>query len=223
MSELMDINEINGIANATTTMCSNGVPRPPPPLSTIKNNNNGVTKQLTSPMNAISNAQDANMQSAVVVVVDDGGSGMASPSNVDATAINTSPSPLPTTSSTAIATPSPLCNIKRPSSTPNAFITHCSNPDGCVTLADILKCFNAAVSEEQAWALIYQSVRLYRDALHIGMNGHDDGNGNGNKQTTFDSRLRLPNAPRYFNVHKDGSVHVSFQRQGKCMICFLSI
>ena len=30
---------------------------------------------------------------------------------------------------------------------------------GCLTLAEILKCFNAPISEEHAWALIYQCLR----------------------------------------------------------------
>lgn len=96
---------------------------------------------------------------------------------------------------------------------PPVCIMHCCDPDGCVTLSDILKCFNAAVSEEQAWALIYQSVRLYRDALHsFGVNGDS----NGNKQHAIDiPRLQLPIAPRNLNIHKDGSVHVSFSIQGK--------
>lgn len=85
-------------------------------------------------------------------------------------------------------------------------ISNCADPAGCVTLADILKCFNAAVSEEQAWALIYQSVRLYRDALRSGAGG---GSGKHAPDT------RVPTAPRNFNVHKDGSVHVSFQPRGE--------
>lgn len=85
-------------------------------------------------------------------------------------------------------------------------ISNCADPAGCVTLADILKCFNAAVSEEQAWALIYQSVRLYRDALRSGASG---GSGKHAPDT------RVPTAPRNFNVHKDGSVHVSFQPRGE--------
>lgn len=84
-------------------------------------------------------------------------------------------------------------------------VTHCNDPESCVTLADILKCFNAAVSEEQAWALIYQSVRLYRDAMATA-------NGAATK-TRLD--LRLPTALKQYRVHRDGSVHMAFNTQGK--------
>ena len=36
---------------------------------------------------------------------------------------------------------------------------------GCLSLADILKCFNAPISEEHAWALIYQSLRALDNSI----------------------------------------------------------
>ncbi|XP_037045003.1 protein spire isoform X1 [Bradysia coprophila] len=72
----------------------------------------------------------------------------------------------------------------------------CTDPYSCMTLYDILKSFNAPVSEEQMWALIYQSVKLYRDALQ-----HSD--------YSFKD-LRAPASTHNLNIHKDGSVHISF-------------
>lgn len=43
----------------------------------------------------------------------------------------------------------------------------CSDKDNCLSLDEILKSFNAPLSEEQAWSLIYQSVLLYRNFIHI--------------------------------------------------------
>lgn len=77
----------------------------------------------------------------------------------------------------------------------------CSDPYSCMTLYDVLKSFNAPVSEEQMWALIYQSVKLYRDALQ-----HSD--------YSF-KELRAPASPHNLNIHKDGSVHVSFGSNGE--------
>lgn len=103
-------------------------------------------------------------------------------------------------------------------------ISHCTDPDGCVTLADILKCFNSAVSEEQAWALIYQSVCLYRNALTTAATIAATNIDNNNAVTTdlVDSGkhtmlpdTRLPSGPHNFNVHKDGSVHLSFNPRGE--------
>lgn len=107
-------------------------------------------------------------------------------------------------------------------------ISHCSDPAGCVTLADILKCFNAAVSEEQAWALIYQSVCLYRNALTsaVAVAAAAATNNSNNNNTATDDLMdsgkqtmlpdtRLPSGPHNFNVHKDGSVHLSFNPRGK--------
>lgn len=105
-------------------------------------------------------------------------------------------------------------------------ISHCSDPAGCVTLADILKCFNAAVSEEQAWALIYQSVCLYRNALTSAVAAAAATNNSNNNNTATDDLMdsgkqtmlpdtRLPSGPHNFNVHKDGSVHLSFNPRGK--------
>ncbi|XP_058814922.1 protein spire isoform X2 [Topomyia yanbarensis] len=64
-----------------------------------------------------------------------------------------------------------------------------------VTLEDILKTFNAPISEDQAWALIYQSARMFKAKLQeTGCRLRD---------------LRLPVETRHLNVHKDGSCFVT--------------
>ncbi|XP_058450799.1 protein spire isoform X2 [Malaya genurostris] len=64
-----------------------------------------------------------------------------------------------------------------------------------VTLEDVLKTFNAPISEDQAWALIYQSARMFKAKL---------------QETNCRLRdLRLPVETRHLNVHKDGSCFVT--------------
>lgn len=99
-------------------------------------------------------------------------------------------------------------NPSAPPSPPNnskSKIENCSNPEGCLSLLRILKSFNVPISEEQGWALIYQSVRLYRDVCR--------------EQYNCKGRLkdiRVPMSMDNLNLHKDGSVHVSFTRYGEC-------
>lgn len=82
----------------------------------------------------------------------------------------------------------------------------CSDKDNCLSLNDILRSFNAPLSEEQAWSLIYQSVQLYRNFIHIEFI---------DKQTKKDAkrksshRIKVPKSTKNLNVHKDGSVHIS--------------
>lgn len=99
--------------------------------------------------------------------------------------------------------------VDNPSSPPtnskSISIENCSNPEGCLSLLRILKSFNVPISEEQGWALIYQSVRLYRDICR--------------EQYNCKGRLkdiRVPMSMDNLNLHKDGSVHVSFTRYGEC-------
>ncbi|XP_062547464.1 protein spire isoform X2 [Armigeres subalbatus] len=64
-----------------------------------------------------------------------------------------------------------------------------------VSLEDILKTFNAPISEDQAWALIYQSTRMFKARLQeVGCRLRD---------------LRLPVKTKHLNVHKDGSCFVT--------------
>lgn len=81
----------------------------------------------------------------------------------------------------------------------------CSDKNNCLSLDDILHSFNAPLSEEQAWSLIYQTVLLYRNFIHIEfIDKHT-------KDTTQKSshRIKVPKSPKNLNVHKDGSVHIS--------------
>lgn len=86
----------------------------------------------------------------------------------------------------------------------NMSLCHCSDPDGCVNLQYILQRLNVPLSEEQAFALIHQSIHLFRDALYAVLDTLPQEN-----QLT-DRCLRLPTNLHNLNVHRDGSVHVSF-------------
>lgn len=86
----------------------------------------------------------------------------------------------------------------------------CCDKDNCLSLDDILRAFNAPLSEEQAWSLIYQSVLLYRNFIRIEFI---------DKNTKRDSttatkqkvshRIKVPKSPKNLNIHKDGTVHIN--------------
>ncbi|XP_017859813.1 PREDICTED: protein spire isoform X1 [Drosophila arizonae] len=77
----------------------------------------------------------------------------------------------------------------------------CSCTDQCVSLNNILDCFKAPVSEDQAWALIYQFISLYlkvaEQALHCSSDDYE---------AHLPTRFEL-------HLHRDGSVHFSGQEQ----------
>lgn len=94
----------------------------------------------------------------------------------------------------------------------------CSNSDGCLTLLDILKSFNAAISEEQAWALIYQSVKLYRDyckKLFDIANNDKCGTSSAACDKVNKYIIEIPLNTGNFRIHKDGTVHVSVAESGE--------
>lgn len=82
----------------------------------------------------------------------------------------------------------------------------CSDKDNCLSLNDILRSFNAPLSEEQAWSLIYQSVQLYRNFIHIEF---IDKHTKKDAKRKSSHRIKLPKSTKNLNVHKDGSVHIS--------------
>lgn len=82
----------------------------------------------------------------------------------------------------------------------------CSDKDNCLSLSDILRSFNAPLSEEQAWSLIYQSVQMYRNFIRIEfVDKHTK------KDATQKSshRIKVPKSTKSLNLHKDGSVHIT--------------
>lgn len=77
----------------------------------------------------------------------------------------------------------------------------CSASDQCVKLDNILDSFKAPLSEDQAWALVYQFTSLYHKvAVQAHRCTNDD----------YESQL-----PRQFelHLHRDGSVHFSGKDQ----------
>ncbi|XP_055916188.1 protein spire isoform X2 [Eupeodes corollae] len=78
-------------------------------------------------------------------------------------------------------------------------IYDCTRPESCISLKTILSSFNAPLSEEQAWALIYQSVKLYKDVFQ--------------RQDTQFSDTDVPDNLEDVSVHNDGTVHISLRQQ----------
>uniref|UniRef100_A0A182W748 KIND domain-containing protein n=1 Tax=Anopheles minimus TaxID=112268 RepID=A0A182W748_9DIPT len=78
-----------------------------------------------------------------------------------------------------------------------------------VTLEEILKTFNAPISEDQAWALIYQASRMYKARLQEPGSRLRD--------------LRLPLHPHQLHVQKDGSCIVTARSGSTGMVSFVRI
>ena len=62
-----------------------------------------------------------------------------------------------------------------------------------VTLDDILKTFNAPISEDQAWAIIYQTTRMYKQLI----------------QENNRTDLPIPSETGHLLVYKDGNCSIS--------------
>jgi hypothetical protein len=73
--------------------------------------------------------------------------------------------------------------------------------ENTVSLEEILKSFNAPISEEQAWSLIYQTVAMFKNKLS-------------NKLDKFKD-IHAPVAPRNLFVRKDGTVFVNCKNEGE--------
>lgn len=80
---------------------------------------------------------------------------------------------------------------------PPPFIYTCNNPKDCVNIKHILESFKAPLSEEQAWALLFQFISLYRRVAATG-------------QRHIFNDLEVPEAMDNMSLHRDGSVHCSW-------------
>uniref|UniRef100_A0A1A9VXU5 KIND domain-containing protein n=1 Tax=Glossina austeni TaxID=7395 RepID=A0A1A9VXU5_GLOAU len=89
----------------------------------------------------------------------------------------------------------PHDNVRAPRVPPP--ICLCTNPSGCVSLKNILESFKAPLSEEQAWAVIYQYISMYRSVATTG------------EQHIFNN-LEIPDTLANMNLHRDGTVHCSW-------------
>jgi hypothetical protein len=81
---------------------------------------------------------------------------------------------------------------------------------GCVSLQDILLAFNAPISEEHAWALCFECVKCFQNALHE------------------HGKCLVVVEPEHIVLHKDGQVHLrtvlpggtaSSDKTGELLIC----
>ena len=66
------------------------------------------------------------------------------------------------------------------------------DPTGCLTLHQIVGSFSAPISEEQAWAIIYESVRTLDLCL---------------ASPSLATKLFMANGLDHVRVHEDGHVH----------------
>lgn len=82
---------------------------------------------------------------------------------------------------------------------PDVSLSSCScskNGGQCITMTNILECFKTPLSEEQAWALIYQFVSLYRMVSL--------------KRRRYFNELEIPTSLDNLCLHRDGTVHCTW-------------
>ncbi|CAO1351621.1 unnamed protein product [Diamesa tonsa] len=91
----------------------------------------------------------------------------------------------------------------------------CSDKDNCLSLDDMLRSFNAPLSEEQAWSLIYQTVLVYRNFIHIEF---IDKHTKKDRAVKCSHRIKVPKSPRNLKVHKDGSIHICDKNIDSCLV-----
>lgn len=79
--------------------------------------------------------------------------------------------------------------------------------NGCLKLSAILHAFNAAISEEQAWAVCYQTAKCMV-----------------NEWNSDSSACYCLSDPAHILIHKDGIIHrstVKLRSTGKMIVYFL--
>lgn len=74
--------------------------------------------------------------------------------------------------------------------------------ENCIQLEEILKTFNSPISEDQAWALIYQSIRMYVNLIE-------------KADEISLKELRVPVNTKNIKIHKDGLVHIDSANEGE--------
>lgn len=80
-------------------------------------------------------------------------------------------------------------------------VTDCDS-ENCIQLEEILKTFNSPISEDQAWALIYQSIRMYVNLIE-------------KADEISLKELRVPVNTKNIKIHKDGLVHIDSANEGE--------
>lgn len=110
---------------------------------------------------------------------------------------------------------------KKDTSPSKQSVEMCENSETCINLLTVLKAFNSAISEEQAWAVLYQLTKLYRERIKPSNDPQKQ-----QHQQQVNGRFKdifVPTELENFNLHKDGSVHVNFDKTGKFFKIFLNI
>lgn len=79
-------------------------------------------------------------------------------------------------------------NVKSMGKTPRVTL----DPDGCITLTNVLQSFTAGVNEEQAWALCYQIIKSAQCIL---------------SDPEDRESVLLVTETEHIKLHQDGSVH----------------
>lgn len=92
-------------------------------------------------------------------------------------------------------------------------ITACPDAATCLTLADRIESHNQTVSEDQAWALIHQSVLMFRGAIEHSSSSSSNSAGGGGAAAGFS--LAVPRTMHELCLHRDGSVHIAAAAQDR--------
>lgn len=94
-------------------------------------------------------------------------------------------------------------------------IDHCEKREMCISLAEVLKSFNNPISEEQAWAVLYQFTKLYKAVLVQQQQQDQQQHKSGTSGHKFRKDIYVPSNLKNFNIHRDGTVHVNRNGIGK--------
>lgn len=128
-------------------------------------------------------------------------------------------------------------------------ISQCRSRKSCTSLLDVLQSFNVPFSEDQVWAIVHQFVALYRNCILAtaqNQSKDDDSTVDQNANTSDSEDIEasdkndddlsigcrksviemdqvdyqsVPALMQNFRIHRDGSVHVSYEEEGNCEHC----
>lgn len=98
---------------------------------------------------------------------------------------------------------------KQSPAAPVPTLDQCEKREMCISMAEVLKSFNNPISEEQAWAVLYQFTKLYKTVLVQA----------GGTHSRFKD-IYVPGNLKNYNMHRDGTVHVNRAGIGRWNLLF---
>lgn len=158
--------------------------------ATTNNNNNSTSTHTNNGANNITNGKNYDMEKIVEVVA------MATDQQQQQQQLQQKQSP------------------------PSMTIDYCEKREMCISMADVLKSFNNPISEEQAWAVLYQFTKLYKTVFVQLQKEQQKAHKTGTSGHKFRKDIYVPSNLKNFSIHRDGTVHVNRNGIGKWKFYF---